>query len=71
MVRKGDLVRWKYASGHAEGKVVEVHKEVIEKTINGSKIKRNGSEDNPALVIEQEDKQTVLKLQSEVEKIHN
>ncbi|MGM9511156.1 DUF2945 domain-containing protein [Larkinella sp. GY13] len=71
MIRKGDRVRWKYASGHAKGKVVEVHQEEIEKTIKGSKIKRNGSEDNPALVIEQEDKQTVLKLQSEVEKIHN
>jgi hypothetical protein len=70
MIKKGDSVRWKYASGHAEGKVVEVHKEEIEKTIKRSKIKRNGTEDNPALVIEQEDRHTVLKLQSEVEKIH-
>ncbi|GAB3258612.1 DUF2945 domain-containing protein [Larkinella harenae] len=70
MVKKGDTVRWKYASGHAEGKVVEIHKEDVEKTIKGSKIKRKGSDDNPALVIEQDDKDVVLKLESEVEKIH-
>lgn len=68
MVKKGDTVRWKYGKGHAEGKVVEVHKEEVEKTIDGKKIKRNGSDDNPALVIEQDDKQKVLKLNSEVEK---
>ncbi|MFD1142866.1 DUF2945 domain-containing protein [Larkinella insperata] len=69
MVKKGDSVRWKYASGHAEGKVIEVHKEEVEKTIKGSKIKRNGSKEDPALVIEQEDKDLVLKLESEVEKV--
>lgn len=69
MVKKGDSVRWKYAGSHAEGKVVEIHKEEIEKTIKGTKVKRNGSADNPALVIEQDDKQLVLKLQSEVEKV--
>ena len=63
-------MRWKYASGHAEGKVVEVHKEEVEKTIKGSKVKRNGSIDDPALVIEQDDNDIVLKLESEVEKIH-
>ncbi len=62
-------MRWKYASGHAEGKVIEVHKEEVEKTIKGSKIKRNGSKEDPALVIEQEDKDLVLKLESEVEKV--
>ncbi|GAB3331030.1 hypothetical protein GCM10027299_36480 [Larkinella ripae] len=70
MVKKGDSVRWKYGSGHAEGKVVEVHKEEIEKTIKGAKVKRNGTDDNPALVIEQEDDDLVLKLASEVEKIN-
>lgn len=71
MVKKGDSVRWKYASGHAEGKVVEVHKEEVEKTIKGSNVKRNGSREDPALVIEQEDKDLVLKLESEVEKVHH
>ncbi|GAA4456933.1 DUF2945 domain-containing protein [Nibrella saemangeumensis] len=68
MVKKGDQVRWKWGSGHAEGKVVEVRKEEVERTIDGKKIKRNGTDDNPAVVIEQEDKQRVLKLASELEK---
>ncbi|WP_206512963.1 hypervirulence associated TUDOR domain-containing protein [Larkinella soli] len=67
MIKKGATVRWKYGKGHAEGKVVEVHREEVEKTIEGKKIKRNGTDDNPALVIEQDDKQVVLKLESEVE----
>ncbi|RAK00100.1 Protein of unknown function (DUF2945) [Larkinella arboricola] len=70
MIKKGDSVRWKYASGHAEGKVVEIHKEAVEKTIKGSKVKRNGSADDPALIIEQDDNDLVLKLESEVEKVH-
>jgi hypothetical protein len=67
MIREGTTVRWKWGSSHAEGKVVEIHKEEIEKTIDGKKIKRKGSDDNPALVIEQDDKQLVVKLQSEIE----
>ncbi len=67
MVNKGDQVRWKWGTGHAEGKVVEVHKEEDERTIDGKKIKRNGTADNPAVLIEQEDKQRVLKLASELE----
>lgn len=71
MVKKGDVVRWKYASGHAEGKVVEIHKEEIEKTIKGTNVKRNGTKENPALVIEQDDRDLVLKLENEVEKVGN
>lgn len=69
MVKKGDRVRWKWGSGHAEGSVVEVHPEEVERTIDGKKIKRNGTEDNPAVLIVQEDKQRVLKLVSELEKL--
>jgi len=67
MIKKGTTVKWKWGKSHVEGKVVEVHKEEIEKTIDGKKIKRKGTDDDPALVIEQDDKQLVLKLQSEVE----
>ncbi|GAA4399311.1 DUF2945 domain-containing protein [Nibrella viscosa] len=67
MIKKGDQVRWKWGAGHAEGKVVEVHHEEVERTIDGKQIKRNGSGDNPAVLIEQDDKQRVLKLASELE----
>ncbi len=65
--RKGSAVKWKYGSGEAEGKVLEVHKEHVTVHIKGKDITRNGSEENPALLIEQSDGDRVLKLSSEVE----
>lgn len=68
-MKKGTKVEWKWGSGIAHGKIVEIHEEPVEKTIKGEKIKRNGTAENPALVIEQEDGGKVLKLQSEVSKV--
>lgn len=68
MIREGTRVTWKWGTGHAQGRVVERHESTIRRTINGSEITRHGEPDNPALVIEQSDGQTVLKLQSEVER---
>lgn len=65
-MRKGTQVSWKYGTGTASGKIEEVHKEPIEKTIKGSKIHRNGTPENPAFLIVQENGDKVLKLQSEV-----
>jgi len=66
-MRKGTQVSWKYGTGTATGKVEEIHKEPVEKTIKGSQIHRNGSAENPALLIVQDNGDKVLKLQSEVE----
>jgi len=68
-MQKGSKVEWKWGSGKAHGKIVEVHKEPVEKTIKGEKIKRNGSSENPALLIEQEDGDRVLKLKSEITEV--
>lgn len=65
---KGTKVSWNWGQGTAEGKVVEVHKEKISKTIKGSEITRNGTDDNPAYLLEQEDGTQLLKLDSELEK---
>ncbi|MGI8901256.1 MAG: DUF2945 domain-containing protein [Nocardioides sp.] len=67
-VRKGSEVSWTWGSGIANGKVVEVHQDKVTRTLGGSEITRNGSDDNPALLIEQEDGSRVLKLRSEVER---
>lgn len=67
-IRKGTTVSWNWGSSSAQGKVTEVHHEEITRTSKGNEIKRKGSEDNPAYVIEQEDGTIVLKLQSEVER---
>lgn len=68
-MRKGTQVTWKYGTGTGTGKVESIHNDSISKLIMGSNITRNGSDENPALLIVQEDGGTVLKLQSEVEEV--
>ena len=65
-IRKGSKVTWKWGSSTAEGKVAEVHREKVTRQIKGEKITRDGSKDDPAYLIEQEDGGKVLKLRSEV-----
>ena len=68
-IREGSNVRWKWSGSTAEGKVVEIHRSTITRTLGGSEITRNGSDDDPAYVIEQDDGAKVLKLRSEVEPV--
>lgn len=65
--KKGDEVTWKFGKGKAEGTVAEVHTEDVEKTVQGTKVKRKASADKPALVIKQGNKK-VVKSASEVSK---
>lgn len=67
-IREGTEVSWNWGTGRATGKVTEVHRDTVSRTIDGNEITRHGSADNPAYVIEQEDGSTVLKLNSEVER---
>ncbi|NYJ75270.1 DUF2945 domain-containing protein [Allobranchiibius huperziae] len=66
-IRKGSTVTWKWGQGTADGTVTAVHHDTVTRTIKGSEITRNGSDDDPAYEIEQDDGTTVLKLRSEVE----
>ncbi|GAB3175012.1 hypervirulence associated TUDOR domain-containing protein [Telluribacter humicola] len=68
MIRKGTKVRWKWGNGYAEGKIKELRKAEVEKKIKGTTVKRNGTQSDPAVLIEQEDGTQVLKLKSEVER---
>ena len=68
-LREGSSVRWQWSGSTAEGKVVEVHRARVTRTLAGSEITRNGTEDDPAYLIEQEDGGRVLKLRSEVESV--
>lgn len=68
MIRTGTIVKWKWGRRYAQGKVTEVHHGEVSRTTKGNQIKRRGSEDNPAYVIEHDDGTTVLKLRSEVER---
>lgn len=65
-MRKGTSVSWKYGTGTATGKIESVHKEPVTRTIKGAEIHRNGSPDDPAFVIVQDNGSRVLKLRSEV-----
>lgn len=67
-IRTGSEVSWAWGNGTGTGKVVEVHKDKVTRTLQGSEVTRNGSDDDPALLIEQEDGRKVLKLTSEVER---
>ncbi|MCW0213231.1 MAG: DUF2945 domain-containing protein [Pseudonocardia sp.] len=66
--RKGSRVSWNWGNGKGEAKVRSVHTDRVERTIKGTTQTRNGTEDDPAYVLEQEDGTTVLKLGSELEK---
>lgn len=67
-VKKGDEVTWKFGKSKAEGKVTDVKKEDVSKKTQGKTVKRKGSEEEPAVVIKQENGKEVVKSASEVTK---
>ena len=67
-IQTGEKVKWTWGNGTAVGEVEEMHTKRITRTIKGSEVTRNGSDDDPALEIKQDDGTTVLKLASEVSK---
>lgn len=64
----GDKVSWDWGNGTGTGEVVERHTSKVTKTIEGSDITRDASEDEPAYLIEQDDGDRVLKSASELSK---
>jgi hypothetical protein len=67
-IRTGSEVSWSWGHGTGTGRVVEIHHDKVTRTLAGSEITRNGSDDDPAYLIEQEDGGRVLKLRSEVDR---
>ena len=65
-VSKGDEVEYKWGKGTVEGEVTKVHTDDVEKTIKGSKIKREASESKPAVEVKTDKGAKVLKSTSEV-----
>lgn len=65
-IRVGATVSWRWNGGTATGNVMKIYTRRVTLTINGNEITRNGSENDPALQIEQENGSSVLKLASEV-----
>lgn len=65
---ENDQVSWKWGQGTAEGKISEIYYSKKTVSIDGNNISKDGTKQNPALLIKQEDGQRVLKLASEIEK---
>ena len=65
---EGTKVEWEWGDGTGTGKVKTKYTEKVTKTIKGSEITRDASEDEPAYLIEQEDGDEVLKSHSELSK---
>lgn len=59
-------VEWNYGNGTAQGQIQESYKEKVTKTIKGTEVTRNASEEEPAYLVEQENGDQVLKSESEL-----
>ena len=67
MYQTGQTVTWKWGDGHAKGEIAEIFKSKVTKTIKGTEVTRDASNDDPAYLIEQEDGDKVLKSHSEID----
>ena len=65
---KGTKVEWDWGDGTASGTIETVHTTDTTKTIKGTEVKREASEESPAYLIKQADGDEVLKSHSEVRK---
>ena len=68
VIKQNDNVAWQWAGGIAEGVVEEVHYERTVILSKGKSIARNGTPENPALIISHKSGNDVIKLASEVQK---
>jgi hypothetical protein len=62
----GDWVAWPWLSGVAEGRVIEIVYGRHEISSKGSRVVRNGTKQNPAVVMEHKSGNPVLKRASEL-----
>ncbi|MBV2128824.1 DUF2945 domain-containing protein [Arsukibacterium indicum] len=61
-------VEWDRGNGTAEGYTREVFRDKITRTIKGTEVTRDASDNDPAYLIVQSDGDQVLKLHSEIRK---
>jgi hypothetical protein len=71
MVQKhgvGSQVEWNWGGGTGKAKVEEVFTSKVTRTIKGTEVTRDASEDEPAYMLRQDDGDRVLKSHSELRK---
>lgn len=66
MIRTGTQVKWTWGKCIATGRVEQVYKRSLAKTIKGTQVTRHGASGNKALSIKQDEGTFALKLESEV-----
>ena len=59
-------VEWEWGNGTASGQIKERFEREVTRTLKGSEVTKDGTEDNPAYLIKQEDGHEVLKRGSEL-----
>lgn len=59
-------VQWNYGQGTASGQIKEAFKDKVTRTLQGSEVTRNATDEEPAYLIQQEDGAEVLKSESEL-----
>lgn len=64
--KRSAKVQWKWLGRTIHGVVEEIFTKPIEREIKGKKIKRNGSEENPAYLVKSEAGNEALKLGTEL-----
>lgn len=69
-LRVGSKVTWTWGAHEARGKIVERFERRVTRTIEGTKVVRNGSRGEPAFLVEQEDGGRALKSASELSAAH-
>ncbi len=64
--KKNQEVFWKWMGGEVDGKVIDIFFEPITLEIKGKLIKRNGSVEKPAYLVQSEAGNFALKLHTEL-----
>lgn len=63
----GDSVTWNWGNGSGTGTIKQIYTDTVTKTIKGTDVTRNATDDDPAYLIEQDDGDRVLKSGSELD----
>ena len=60
------MVTWSWGKGKGKGKAIAIYPKKVTKIIKDTEITRNGTEENPAILVQLPDGTKVLKLKSEL-----
>lgn len=68
-LKPGTDVTWRWGAHRARGRVEQVFKQPVSRTIKGMRVRRNASEANPAYLVTQANGGYALKSHTELERV--